>query len=78
MTHKKFAEVRRALHISQGRVAKQAGISQGLLSNFELGYVALRPDQVAKLEDALRRELAKSARDADRVAQTLGSYGVSA
>ncbi len=69
--NQKFASTRRAMHISQGRIARHAGMSQTLVSQFEIGNVSLRPEQVTALEDALRRVLSQSARDAERVAQTL-------
>jgi|HubBroStandDraft_2_1064218.scaffolds.fasta_scaffold1850358_1 transcriptional regulator with XRE-family HTH domain len=73
MTHKNFAEIRRSLRISQHQLGRRIGISQGLLSNFELGYTELRPKQMAALENALRLELAKAARGAERMVQTLGT-----
>jgi transcriptional regulator with XRE-family HTH domain len=55
-----IATTRRAAGISQGRLARRAGMSQTLLSQFEIGNIALRPEQITRLENALRDELVGS------------------
>jgi predicted transcriptional regulator len=71
MTYKTFAAQRRALKVSQGRIARLVGLSQPMISQFELGNLSLRPDQVSRLEDALRQEAAATTRNAQRVAEIL-------
>ena len=73
MTHKTFAAQRRALRVSQGRIARLVGLSQPMISQFELGNLVLRPDQIARLENALRQEVETTARNAERVGQMLGA-----
>ena len=71
MTYKTFAAQRRALRVSQGRIARLVGLSQPMISQFELGNVSLRSEQIARLEEALRQEVAATARNAERVGQIL-------
>jgi transcriptional regulator with XRE-family HTH domain len=71
MTHKTFAAQRRALRVSQGRIARLVGLSQPMISQFELGNLSLRPDQVIKLENALRQEVLTTTKNAHRVAEML-------
>ena len=66
--NQKFAATRRSMRVSQGRIARRVGLSQTLISQFEIGNLELRPEQVEQLEDALRQELAQVARDAAQVA----------
>ncbi len=74
MTYQKFAEIRRSLRVSQHQLARRAGVSQGLVSNYECGYTELRPEQVAALQEALRLELAQGAKNAETLVQKLGSH----
>lgn len=67
MTNKQFADSRRTLHVSQGRIARRAGISQSRITEFELGYRPLPPEKVALLEAALRAEVAQLEKDAARL-----------
>ena len=69
-----FASNRRALRISQSRIARRAGLSQTLISQFEIGNLQLRPEQIEQLEDALRDELAQAAREAAQVAKMYGAH----
>lgn len=71
MTNEQFVRSRRALHISQGQIARRAGVSQSLISEFEVGYRTLSSEKVALLEAALRTEIVQAARDAEQV---LGPY----
>lgn len=73
MTHKIFAAQRRALRVSQGRIARLVGLSQPMISQFELGNLSLRPDQLAKLESALRQEISATTKIAERVEQILSA-----
>ena len=66
--NQRFAATRRSMRVSQGRIARRVGLSQTLISQFEIGNLELRPEQVEQLEDALRQELAQVARDAMQVA----------
>lgn len=66
-SNERLARLRRAAGISQGRLAKRAGVSQTLVSQFEIGNISLRPDRMAALEDALRRELARSTSEIQRL-----------
>jgi len=70
MTNKQFAASRRALRVSQARIARRAGISQSRITEFELGYRPLSPDKVSRLEDALRAEVAQMEKDAARLLGT--------
>jgi predicted transcriptional regulator len=67
MTNKEFIKQRRALHISQGRIARRARVSQSLVSEFEVGYRALSRDKVAVLEAALNAETAQASRKLERL-----------
>lgn len=71
MTNKMFAEQRRALRVSQGRIARLVGLSQPMISQFELGNVALKSEDIDRLEKALRQEVARIAKDAAQVAANL-------
>jgi predicted transcriptional regulator len=70
-----FAATRRALRLSQGRVARRAGVSQALLSQFELGNISLRPEQIESLEIALRSEFAQTSQQAAKAARQYGALG---
>jgi transcriptional regulator with XRE-family HTH domain len=78
MTNKKFAEARRALRISQGRIARHAGVSQHLVSQFELGNWTLSAEKLAALEAALLTELSHISQESTRLAQKLGSQVMTA
>jgi len=67
VTNKQFAASRRALRISQGRIGCRAGISQSRITEFELGYRPLPPEKLARLEAALRDEVAQIEKDAARL-----------
>lgn len=74
--NQKFATTRRAVRVSQGRIARRVGLSQTLISQFEIGNLDLRPDQIKQLEDALRQELVQAARDAEQAAKMFVARGL--
>ena len=67
MTNKQFVKTRRSLRLSQGQIARRAGVSQSLVSEFEIGYRTLSAQKIAQLEAALRAEIAQAAKDAEQV-----------
>jgi transcriptional regulator with XRE-family HTH domain len=67
--NEKFQLTRKRAGLSQGRVAKRAGTDQNAVSQYELGYRKLNPALVARLEDALRAELADMAQEARHLLQ---------
>jgi predicted transcriptional regulator len=73
MTNKQFVEIRRSLRISQGRIAHRAGVTQHLVSQFEVGNWVLPPEKLARLEAALREEIAHISKESARLTQKLGS-----
>jgi transcriptional regulator with XRE-family HTH domain len=73
MTHKEFAQRRRGMGISQGRISRRVGFSQTAISQWEIGNSDLRPDQVAKLVEALRHEAEQVAENLRYIEQELGA-----
>ena len=53
MTHSEFKQLRESAEISQGAISVGAGIERARLSNWENGYVQLRPAEIELLEKVL-------------------------
>lgn len=52
------AKLRRRCGLSQDRLARLVGTSQGAISRWEAGYLDLSPDVVGKIAKLLTEELA--------------------
>ena len=65
--NERIAKTRRAAGVSQGRLARRAGVSQTLVSQFEIGNILLRPEQIEHLEKSLRVELERNAAEIQRL-----------
>lgn len=68
----RIKQLREAASLTQLETAHRAHVDQTTISLFENGYINLRPEQIAALEQVCRKELAKRLGELNRLGVEAG------